>query len=165
MNTTTTQDDIRRPQWILGIAAAAAASVFGVGAYTVLADDDPAATTTASTSSMTLSLPGGEVMRSCVPYSVEILAQMPTAFSGKAVEVQENSVLLEVDRWYRGGDTDTVELATRDGELISLSDVVEFAQGERYLVTASGDGTVTSCGFTSEWNANGAADFERAFVK
>lgn len=164
MSTTTTQDDTRRPRWVLAAAAAAAVAVLGIGTYTVVSGDDNAAPTAAGPT-MELSLPGAGVMASCVGYAVDVLADMPTAFSGTAVEVDDDSVLLEVDRWYRGGDADTVELATPDGELISLSDVVEFTDGERYLVTASESGTVNSCGFTSKWSPQMADDFDRAFQK
>lgn len=164
MNTTPTQQDPRRPRWVPAVAAAAAVAVLGVGAYAVATSDDSAAPPTAGGSPMELSLPAAGVMASCVGYSVDILADMPTAFSGTAVDVDEDSVLLEVDTWYRGGDADTVELATADGEPISLSEVVEFAEGERYLVTASQTGTVNSCGFTSEWSPDMASDFDRAFA-
>lgn len=165
MNTTSTRDDLRRPRWVPALAAAAAIAVLGVGTYAVVTSDDDAATPTAHGSSMELSLPGAGVMHSCIMYSVDVLADMPTAFSGKAVEVDEDGVLLEVDRWYRGGDAETVELATVDGDSISLTDVVDFADGERYLVTASENGTVNSCGFTSKWSPDMAADFDRAFAK
>ncbi|MBA2716183.1 MAG: hypothetical protein H0U51_03885 [Propionibacteriales bacterium] len=165
MNTTPTQQDPRRPRWVPAVAAAAAVAVLGVGAYAVATSDDSAAPPTALPSSMELTLPAAGVMASCVGYSVDILADMPTAFSGTAVDVDDDSVLLEVDTWYRGGDADTVELATADGETISLSDVVEFTEGERYLVTASETGTVNSCGFTSKWSPEMAADFDRAFAK
>jgi len=164
MNTTPTQQDPRRPRWVPAVAAAAAVAVLGVGAYAVATSDDRAAPPTALPSSMELTLPAAGVMASCLGYSVDILADMPTAFSGTAVDVDEESVLLEVDTWYRGGDADTVELATADGETISLSEVVKFAEGERYLVTASETGTVNSCGFTSEWSPDMASDFDRAFA-
>jgi len=164
MSTTPTQQDPRRPRWVPAVAAAAAVAVLGVGAYAVVTSDDKDAPPTALPSSMELTLPAAGVMASCLGYSVDILADMPTAFSGTAVDVDEESVLLEVDTWYRGGDADTVELATADGETISLSEVVKFAEGERYLVTASETGTVNSCGFTSEWSPGMASDFDRAFA-
>lgn len=111
---------------------------------------------------MELSLPPADRVTSCVGYSVDILADMSPAFSGTAVEVDEDSVLLEVDEWYRGGEEDTVELVTADGDSTSLTDVVKFTEGERYLVTAS-RGTVNACGFTDKWSPEMAADFERAF--
>ncbi len=164
MNTTARQDDTRRQRWLPAVgAAAAAAVVLGIGIYAGATSGNNDETATAGASSMELSLPSANLMMSCTRYSVDILAGMSPAFSGTAVEVDENGVLLEVDRWYRGGEADTVQLITADGERTSLSDVVEFTEGERYLVTASG-GTVNSCGYTTEWSPAMAADFERAFA-
>jgi len=165
MEASAAQHDPRRPRWVPAVTAAAAVAVLGVGAYAVVTSDDSAAPPPAGGSPMELSLPAADVMASCVGYSVGVLADMPTAFSGTAVDVDDDSVLLEVDTWYQGGDAGTVELATVDGGQVSLSEVVEFAEGERYLVTASETGTVNSCGFTSEWSPEMAADFDRAFAK
>ncbi len=165
MNATPTHDGTRRPGWLPGVAAAAAVAILGVGTYAVVTGNDDHPTTAAGGPSMELSLPRADVMTSCVQYSVDILADMPTAFAGTAVEVDEDRVLLEVDTWYRGGETKTVELSTVDGKSTSLSGVVEFADGERYLVTASENKTVNSCGFTGRWSPDMAADFDRAFSK
>lgn len=165
MSMTTAQPDPRRPRWVPAVAAAAAVAILGVGSYAVVTSDDEDPSPTASSSAMELSLPGAGMMASCVGYSVDVLSDMPTAFSGTAVEVDDDSVLLEVDKWYQGGTADTVELATTNGELVSLSEVVEFAEGERYLVTASETGTVNSCGFTDQWSPQKAADFDQAFTK
>ncbi len=112
---------------------------------------------------MQLALPGSDVMSSCIAYSVDILADMPTAFSGHVVEVGDDSVVLEVDNWYRGGSAKNVELATLNGEQVALNGVVDFAIDKRYLVTASEAGTVNSCGFTAEWSPEMADDFEAGF--
>ena len=51
---------------------------------------------------------------------------------------------------------------TQQTQLTSIDDV-EFVEGGRYLVTASETGTVSTCGYTGEWSASMAADFEQAF--
>lgn len=163
MNVSTSQQSNRPSRWVAAVAAAAAVAVLGVGGYSIVKSNDGGGSSTTAGSPMQLSLPGAGVMASCVQYSVDVLADMPTAFSGEAVEVNDHSVLLDVDTWYRGGDADTVELATLDRPSVSLADVVKFTVGDRYLVTASESGTVNSCGFTSRWSADKAADFERAF--
>lgn len=149
----------RRLQVVL---AAAAVSIVGVATFAVVAGNDDASTP-GTESTMQLALPGSNVMSSCIAYSVDILADMPTAFSGQVVEVGDDSVVLEVDKWYRGGDAKNVELATLNGEQVALNGVVDFAKDKRYLVTASETGTVNSCGFTAEWNPEMADDFEAGF--
>jgi hypothetical protein len=158
---TTTRASTRRPAARWAPAAAAAVLVLAgvTGAVTLTGDDAPP--TTAPTT-MALSLPDPAMMSSCLQYSVEFLAQMPTAFSGTVVDADADSVVLEVDRWYRGGDADTVELANPSGPMRAI-DGVEFSPGGRYLVTAGEDGTVSTCGFTAGWSAPMAADFEKAF--
>jgi len=149
----------RRLQVVL---AAAAVSIVGGATFAVVAGNDDTSTP-GTESTMQLALPGSNVMSSCIAYSVDILADMPTAFSGQVVEVGDDSVVLEVDKWYRGGDAQNVELATMNGEQVALNGVVDFAKDKRYLVTASETGTVNACGFTAEWNPEMADDFEAGF--
>lgn len=162
MNTSATEAP-QRPRWIPALAAAAAVSLVGVATFAVLAGNEDSPTPAGPETTMHLTLPSSMAMTSCIAYSVEILADMPTAFSGQAVEVTDDSVTLEVDKWYRGGDADNVELATTNGEQVSLTGVVDFTKDKRYLVTASETGTVNSCGFTAEWSPEMADDFEAGF--
>jgi len=152
-------------RWPVAAAAAVATLVIGGAGAAFLAGDGSPATppTPPAASVMELTLPGSDVMSSCIQYSVEFLAQMPVAFSGEVVEADAGTVVLDVDRWYRGGDADTVALLNPSGQMTSI-DGVELVAGRRYLVTASEDGTVNSCGFTAEWSPAMAADFERAFA-
>lgn len=158
--TTSSPHPSRHPSRWLPAAAAVVLVLGGVtGALMLAGDEDPPA---AAPTTMVLSLPDSGVMSSCIQYSVEFLAQMPTALAGTVTEVDQDSVVLEVDRWYRGGDADTVELVNRTGPMTSI-DGVEFTEGNRYLVTAGEDGAVSTCGFTTEWSPQMAADFEAAF--
>ena len=86
---------------------------------------------------------------------------MPVAFSGSATEVGEDSITLEVDRWYTGGDADVVQLANYEASTVSL-DGFKFEAGDRYLVTAT-DGTVNFCGYSGPWNQERADAFDQAF--
>jgi hypothetical protein len=142
------------------LAAAAAVAALGTAGLLVLGPDDeqPAA----APETLELTLPAGDVMSSCIQYSVEFLADMPVAFSGTAAEVGDGTVRLEVDRWYRGGSADVVQLENPTGPMTSI-DGIEFTAGSRYLVTATDDGTVNGCGYTAPWTEPMAQDFATAF--
>jgi len=161
MNTSATKAP-PRPRWIPAVAAAAAVSLIGVATFAVVAGNEDSPTPAAPETTMQLALPSSNVMTSCIAYSVEFLADMPIAFSGQVVEVGDETVVLEVDKWYRGGDATNVELTTPDGEQVALNGVVDFVVDKRYLITAS-EGTVNTCGFTAEWSPEMAADFEAGF--
>lgn len=162
MNTSATKAP-QRPRWIPAVAAAAAVSLIGVAAFAVVAGNEDSPTPAGPQTTMHLKLPSSMAMTSCIAYSVEFLADMPTAFSGQVVEVGDETVVLEVDTWYRGGDADIVELTTQNAEQVSLTGVVDFTKDKRYLVTASETGEVNSCGFTAEWSPEMADDFEAGF--
>lgn len=149
-----------RRRWAPALAAAALVAAVGAGGYAILSPGDEAPREAASVTE--LSLPAGDSMASCIAFDVEILRNMPVAFSGTAVEVEDGRVLLGVDRWYRGGDTDQVRLVTPGEEMVALIGSVTFEEGGRYLVTAT-DGVVNSCGFSAEWSPEMAENFERAF--
>ena len=158
--TTTTSRGRRTPGGLRLLAAAAAVAVLGTAGALVLGPDDeqPAATPEV----LELSLPPGDVMSSCIQYSVDVLAQMPVAFSGTADTVADGTARLEVDRWYRGGTADVVELENPTGPMTSI-DGIELTAGSRYLVTATEDGTVNGCGYPAGWSEPMAQDFARAF--
>lgn len=142
------------------LAAAAALAALGTAALLVLGPDDEPPV--AAPEVLELSLPPGDVMSSCLQYSVDILTDMPIAFSATADAVGDGTVELAVDRWYRGGDADVVELQNPTGPMTSI-DGVEFVAGSRYLVTAAQDGTVNGCGYTAPWSEQMARDFATAF--
>jgi hypothetical protein len=150
-------------RWAPALAAAAAIALIGGATYAALDGTgqtehvpDPTVTT--------LAMPGGGTnpsMRSCIPFEVRHLREMPVAFSGTATSVGGTSVTLEVGRWYKGGSADVVELANYDPSTVSL-DGLEFVQGDRYLVAAS-DGAVVVCGFSGPWSHRLANAFAEAF--
>lgn len=158
--TTTTPGGRRTGTGLRVLAAAAAVAALGTAGLMVLGPDEeqPAA----APDVLELSLPAGDAMSSCIQYSTEFLAQMPVAFAGTAEEVGDGTVRLEVDRWYRGGSADIVELENPTGPMTSI-DGIEFAAGSRYLVTATDDGTVNGCGYTAPWSESMARDFSTAF--
>ena len=153
-----------RRRWAVPATAAAGVAALAVGGAALVGglpggDADPSRGT-----SVELALPGEDgAMASCVPFSAEFLADMPVAFAGTATSVTDQEVLLEVDRWYRGGTADTVVLTRPPADTAALLGSVEFTEGKRYLVTAT-DGVVNSCGFTMPWTAENAAVFDQAFT-
>lgn len=157
--TPTTSDGRRTGTGLRLLAAAAAVAALGTGGLMVLGPDDRP---TAAPEVLELTLPPGDVMSSCLQYSVDILADMPVAFSATADAVGDGTVELAVDRWYRGGSAEVVELANPTGPMTSI-DGVEFVAGSRYLVTATEDGTVNGCGYTAVWSEPMARDFAAAF--
>lgn len=161
-----TEPTSRPRRWAPVLAAAALLAVVGGGAYALLDDEggsNPRATPVATTT--TLALPGGGggvSSSSCLQFDVGFLRDMPIALSGTATEVGSDTVTLEVDRWYQGGDADVVRLANFDPANSSLDGFV-FEQGERYLISASDDGTVSFCGFSGPWTESLAGAFDEAF--
>ncbi|MEJ7627983.1 MAG: hypothetical protein WKF54_00160 [Nocardioidaceae bacterium] len=159
------QSSVKSRRWRVP-AAAAAIMVLGLGGYAIAQNGQDTTDPRASNSARPLELAiagAGTSLSSCVPFSVDVLAEMPVAFSGTVVEVGEGTVLLSVDHWYRGGATEQVEISSPDLSTVSLDGAVSFSDGKRYLVTAT-NGVVNVCGFSAEWNADTAAAFDEAFT-
>lgn len=136
-----------------GLVAAAAAAV-GVAVVTGGGGTQAAA--------LELALPATDPLTAmCAVFDESILATMPVAFAGTVTDVTPTQVVIEVDRWYTGGDAETVEVTVPEGFSPAL-DGIEFVDGERYLVTAV-DGAVTSCGMSGAATPEFEQSFERAF--
>ena len=151
----------RRRPLVAGLAALAAVAAVTTGVL-VLGGDDPAGTT----STLDLSLSEDVATASCIQFSEDVLAGMPVAFAGTVDAVSDDEVVLDVDRWFTGGDADVVRLDVPGGvgpEAVALWYGVDFREGERYLVTATG-GNVNSCGYTVPATPDMEAAFERAFA-
>ena len=162
MSTTLVEPKSRARRWAPAVAAAATLAVMiSGGAYAFWAGSDPDGTRDSTVTTFALSGDGGTTIGSCVPFDLRYLRDMPVAFSGVATEVGEDTVTLEVDRWYKGGDADLVRLANYDSSTVSL-DGFAFQDGDRYLITATG-GTVNFCGYSGPWNQEQADIFEKAF--
>jgi hypothetical protein len=152
--------------WIpIGIAAAAiAVAVTGGAALTGAfgSDDEPTiADGTDTPTVLSLSLGDGPGMASCLAPSADILADIPIAFAGTAVDVDGELVTLEVIEWYAGGDADVVELTAPAG-MEALIGGIDFQPGQPYLVSAF-DGVVNYCGFTGPATPELQALFDEAF--
>lgn len=149
-------DGPRRParRWLAAAAALALVATAGATLLNVRQNEPAPATRVA------LSAPSSGVAGSCLPFDVAILRDMPVAFAGTATAVDQDSVTLRVDRWYRGGSADQVVISTPDPNSSVNIDGVAFRAGERYLITAT-DGTVNYCGFSGP----ATPELERAFAE
>jgi hypothetical protein len=148
----------------LALVAAAAAVVLAAtaGGFLLRGNDTKAPTVAAPPTVTDLSLPVNDPMAMCIVFSVEELAKAPMALEGEVVEMDGDSVLLDVTTWYRGGDTDQVQLTAPDISAALLGGTIEFEVGSTYLLTAY-DGYVNYCGFSGAWSQELADAYAAAF--
>lgn len=104
----------------------------------------------------------GDALASCLPVTAEFLADMPVAFAATVAAVEGTRVTLAVDRWYAGGDADTVVVTQASEASMALIGGVEFVEGSGYLVTAT-DGVVNACGYSGPDTPELRAVFDDAF--
>lgn len=110
----------------------------------------------------------GSAFASCIQFTVETLGLAPIAFDGTVSGIDGDEVTFDVERWYRGGEGDTVVVSAKsliDGAP-ELEGGVGFVEGRRYLVSAddvTGPIVPAICGFTVEYNDEMAANWESAF--
>lgn len=117
---------------------------------------------------------------SCVEtYSLQTLRNRQVAFDGvvkqvqrylgnvppgEGQELQQDRVLFQVNRWYRGGSGDTTTLKSSVPLEAIVSDSLDTPSlkiGGRYLVSGDG-GFIWSCGFTRAYSAGEASRWEAA---
>ena len=160
VSATTTRQ--RRWRGRLLLAAAASVAILGAAATAfVAAQDDRRSSGPPST--ITLALPSGAVAASCVPFDVGYLRDMSPAFAGTVMAADDEQVVLDVDRWYTGGDADRVILKIPSANSSAALDGVDFLPSQRYLVTAA-DGTVNGCGYSGPATAELQRAFDEAFT-
>lgn len=145
------QPMLKRASWF---AVAAATAVFaGAGVIYALGNETGAP--------LELSIAGNDAMASCLPLQADILADMSPAFAATTKSVEGETITLEVDRWYAGGDADTVVLHAESG-MESLIAGFDFEEGQQYLITAS-EGNVNFCGYSGLATPELTAVFAEAF--
>ncbi len=149
----------KKSRWLLAVAAVAAL-VVAVGGVIALTGDDAAPV--ASGPPMVLNAGYDDPMAMCIVFSVEELAKAPVAFEGTVTSVEGETVTLQVDTWYRGGDQAEVVINAPAG-MEALIGGIPFETGASYLVTAY-DGNVNYCGFTGPSTPELKAAFEEAFA-
>jgi len=150
-----------RKRWVpLAAAAAVMAVAAGTAAFALLGgDDDPAPRALTTTE---LSVAGEDSMQMCMPVEAETLRNADQALEGTATEVTDDRVVITVDKWFKGGDTDLVALTPADPNLVALVGAIEFEEGQKYLI-AAGDGQVSSCGLSGPYEPTLAAFYAEAF--
>ena len=155
-STTPLRRSRRRPLGA-GLAALTAAAV--TTGVLVLGGDAPDGT-------LDLSLTEEVTTAGCAGFREDVLGNMPVAFAGTVTAVAADEVVLEVDRWFAGGEAGRVRLDVPGGvghEAAARWYGVDFRVGERYLVTAT-DGNVNACGYTVRATPGVESVFERAFA-
>ena len=145
----------------IAIAVAIAALTTAVYLYVGDADAD-AEPTTGPQDTLELSLGQADALASCLPFELAILADMSPAFAATATSVGDQAVTLSVDRWFAGGEADTVVLHAPNG-MDGLIAGFDLRVGQRYLLTASND-TVNYCGYSGPATPAFEAAFEQAFA-
>ncbi|MFG2376794.1 hypothetical protein ACGFY9_35665 [Streptomyces sp. NPDC048504] len=93
----------------------------------------------------------------CMPPGVDTLGKYPTLFEGTATSVKGSTATFRVDRWFKGGDAETVVL-TSDTE---VSETLTYTEGGHYIVGAK-DGFVPMCA-AIEASPEDIAKFRQAF--
>lgn len=147
----------RRFSFATAAVAAVALAVVAVGVGTLINQpEDPAP------APLVLGLGEGGGLASCLPFSVDILKDMPMAFEGTVTTVTGDQITLTVDQWYRGGDAQAVHLTATQG-LESLIGGIEFSEGGQYLISANGE-NVNYCGFSGPSTPDMRAAFSEAFA-
>lgn len=170
----------KRPRGVVLVAAAAAVVLAAAaGGFLLRGGDEPARTATDTTTHTAtdtatdtatvaapavsdLSLPPNDSMGMCLAFSVEELAKAPVAFGGEVTEISGDEVLVDVEQWYRGGESDQVRLTAPDTSMTSLGYSIDFEVGSRYLISAY-DGVVNICGFSGPWTQEMGDAYAEAF--
>lgn len=111
-----------------------------------------------------LSLPAARSSARCFPVDEETVANVDLAFDGTVTALTDDTVTLAVRQWWTGGDAAEVTLDVREVPA-TLSGYFDFAEGERYVVSANDEGVVMVCGFSAPWDAELAGIFDRAFAQ
>lgn len=152
--------ETRRRQW--GFSAAAVAALFLAVATGVAMNLGPDADPVASPP-LELNAGGEDAFASCIAFSPEELDRVAElAFAGTVTAVDGEVVTLTVDRWYRGGDSTSVQLNAPAG-MEALIGGIPFEVNGQYLISAQG-GNVNYCGFSGVDTPDYRAGFEAAFA-
>ena len=145
-------------RWLVGVAAAVVLVVAVGGAIALTGDgEDPVA----SGPPLELNAAGEDPMAMCIMFSVEELAKMEVAFEGTVTSVEGETVTLDVDEWFKGGDAGQVIL-NAPADMEALIAGFPFEVGTQYLITAY-DGNVNYCGFSGPSTPEFRTAFEQAF--
>ena len=98
---------------------------------------------------------------SCLALEPATVAAQEQAFAATVLQIQGDTVMLEVTERFAGDVADRVEVAQGDAMTADFSGV-PFEVGQSYLVGAV-DGTITGCGVTGADSAELRAVYDAAF--
>lgn len=107
---------------------------------------------------------GGPGMAMCLAYELDILAVNDFGFDGTVVALDDSTISFALNATYKGIKDSTVSLPNPHpaGGPVELESGIDFAVGERYLVTGS-DNVIWGCGYSRPYNAADAAEWADAF--
>lgn len=139
-----------RSRWVVAAASVAGVAAAGAVAWAALGGAPSAGPGTPEVPAVaaTYSVPQADITAICVPVSADLLSSTArAAFSGRVVGVDGDLVVLEVTRWYRGGDgAERVAVRAPEPDLTALLGAPELEKGSTYLLTVDAQGEVGTCG-------------------
>ena len=148
--------DRKRLTWAI-VAGVAALALVAVAIGAIVSNDGDQ-----STAAPLVFSAGSDATASCLPFDVQTLAGMSTAFAGTVTQIESGVITLDVDRWYTGGDAQTVQLTTIDNAQALLGGI-PFEVGSPYLLTAS-SGALNYCGYSGPATPEFQSSFNTAFA-
>ncbi|MGL4176845.1 MAG: hypothetical protein ACRCSN_12295 [Dermatophilaceae bacterium] len=155
----------RAARW-LAAASVAAVGAAGAVAWMTLGGTDsspPPTRTPVVAATYSVAAPGPSTM--CAPASAEILTPAVAAFAGTVVEIDRTRAVVDVTRWFKGGDgAERVEISTPDADLTALLGAARLEKGGSYLVNVDDTGMVRGCGTAGADEPALRALYEQAFT-
>ncbi|WP_104198875.1 hypothetical protein [Cryobacterium sp. Y29] len=146
--------DFRRWRPVVGVAAGLAIAA-AIVAPLVLGGPEPTVET------LQTPIGGGLASGSCLVLEPATIAAQQQAFAATVLQIQGDTILLEVTERFTGDVADRVEVAQVDAVASDFSGV-PFEVGQSYLVGAV-DGTITGCGVTGADSNELRAVYDAAF--
>ncbi len=128
----------------------------GAGAGAGQAADAPSSTST------DLTVPAASSASRCMTPNVPLLATQDAAFEGTVTDVADGTATLRVDRWFKGGESETVTVSAPNDQEQALLQAVDFRQGQTYLVSST-NGQLSVCGMSAPKDDGLAELYEQAY--
>jgi hypothetical protein len=105
---------------------------------------------------------GGGGVASCLVYEAANVPNNEVAFDGTVTAVDGDQVTFDVNEGWKGAEG-SITLTAPVVDVAISGPIPDFEVGGRYLVTANG-GTISACGYTLDYDADTAAEWEAAFA-
>lgn len=162
IGTTTTARPARRPFALFaGLGLAGAALAFAIALSSGFGAASPGPTAGVDGPSTDPGAAGGGVA-SCLVYDPASLPTFEIVFDGTVTAVDGDQVTFDVNTGWKGADG-SVTLTAPEANVALTGPLPDFEVGGRYLVTAFGS-TINACGYTLDYDAGTAADWDAAFA-